>query len=87
MLRIVLIVLYLAASSMSLQSQKESGMAPSGLTSPPAQTDGGSGCRPPRISSFGRGRGFHGSASFGYTKSLAFCNSVTYGMFLLTVKE
>jgi hypothetical protein len=46
MLRIVLIVLYLVASSMSPQSQKGSGMGPSGLTSPPAQTDGGSGADP-----------------------------------------
>jgi hypothetical protein len=46
MLRFVLIVLYLAASSMSLQSQRDSGMDPSRIPSPPAQTDGGSGADP-----------------------------------------
>ena len=46
MLRLILLVLYLIASSTSPQTKQDSGTDPSGLTPPPAHTDGGSGADP-----------------------------------------
>lgn len=46
MLRLVLLVLYLIASSASPHTTQGSGADPGGLNAPPPQTDGGSGADP-----------------------------------------
>jgi len=47
MLRLVLLVLYLiASSSASLQTKQGGSLDPLGLTTPPPQTDGGGGVDP-----------------------------------------